>query len=149
MLAHVIEPRIEHESFPQDALLLGYGGFWFLIDEAHITTLGVRPEWRGRGLGELLLISLIEGALERGALTVSLEVRVSNSTAQSLYAKYGFQRVGRRKAYYSDNREDADIMTITNVASSAYERHLSALRTRLRERLAASVTPPPISQSHL
>jgi ribosomal-protein-alanine N-acetyltransferase len=126
----------------RDPSLVGYGGFWFLIDEAHITTLGLRPEWRGRGLGELLLASLIERALERGALTVSLEVRVSNAIAQNLYIKYGFKHVGRRKAYYSDNREDADIMTIQDVTSRTFVRRFDQLRTRLCQRLAVVRSAP-------
>ena len=126
----------------RDPSLVGYGGFWFLIDEAHITTIGLRPEWRGRSLGELLLVSLIERALERGAATVSLEVRVSNAIAQSLYAKYGFKHVGTRKGYYSDNREDALIMTIEEAPSSTYQQHLEDLRARLCERLAVPSRPP-------
>jgi len=128
-----------------DETLLGYGGFWFVIDEAHITTLAVRPEWRGRGLGELLLASLIERAVARGAEVITLEVRVSNTVAQALYAKYGFERVGRRRAYYSDNREDAHIMTVDKVATPAYQERFASLTAALLQRLSSqgAKTPEP------
>ncbi|MFH1084609.1 MAG: ribosomal protein S18-alanine N-acetyltransferase [Chloroflexota bacterium] len=128
-----------------DEALLGYGGFWFVIDEAHITTLAVRAAWRGRGLGELLLLSLIERAVVRGAEVATLEVRVSNAAAQSLYAKYGFERVGRRRGYYSDNREDAYIMTLEQMATPAYQEHLAGLAEALRQRLLAQGDPGPES----
>ena len=95
----------------------GYGGFWLLYDEAHISTLGVRPEWRGRGWGEWLLLTMLEEAHRLGARVATLEVRVSNMPAQSLYLKYRFEQVGRRKGYYADNREDALIMTTPALAA--------------------------------
>jgi ribosomal-protein-alanine N-acetyltransferase len=132
-----------------DASLLGYGGFWRVVDEGHICTLAVRPAWRGRGLGELLLLSLIEAALRAGAEVMTLEVRVNNLAAQSLYAKYGFERVGRRKAYYAEDHEDAWIMTTGAIRSAAYRRALAELRARLRQRLLAQDnTPPEPDQAH-
>ena len=119
-----------------DSSVLGYGGFWVRPGEAHICTLAVRPEWRGRGLGELLLVSLIERALERRAEVATLEVRVTNSTAQNLYRKYGFRRVGTRKGYYSDNGEDALMMATPSMVSPEYQEHLARLKSRLRDRLA-------------
>jgi len=119
----------------EDRSLLGYGGFWLMLDEAHICTLAVRGEWRGRGLGELILLSLIERALDRGSLFVTLEVRESNTVAQSLYRKYGFVQTGRRRGYYLDNREDALIMTVDALDSPQYQDLISALRQRLRSRL--------------
>jgi len=128
----------------EDLSLLGYGGFWMMVDEAHICTLAVRPQWRGRGLGELLLLSLVEQAIERQAAVVTLEVRVSNLRAQNLYKKYGFAVVGERKRYYSDNQEDALIMTTESVHSATFQQmlseHTAALRTRL---LAERDAPPP------
>jgi ribosomal-protein-alanine N-acetyltransferase len=131
----------------EDPSLLGYGGFWTMVDEAHICTLAVRQEWRGRGLGELLLASLVERAIERQASVVTLEVRVSNLRAQSLYTKYGFKTVGERKHYYSDNREDALIMTTDPVALEEYRQRLAELTARLHARLTAErdalpPTPP-------
>lgn len=91
--------------------VVGYGGFWFIIDEAHISTIAVHPDWRGRHVGERLFVSILEQALDLGAVTATLEVRVSNDRAQGLYRKYHFEVVGRRKHYYRDNGEDALLMT--------------------------------------
>ncbi|MDQ3044755.1 MAG: ribosomal protein S18-alanine N-acetyltransferase, partial [Chloroflexota bacterium] len=81
--------------------LIGFAGMWIVFDEAHITTIGVDPAHRGRGLGELLLVALVDDAIRRGANSMTLEVRVSNEAAQSLYRKYGFSVRGVRRRYYS------------------------------------------------
>jgi ribosomal-protein-alanine N-acetyltransferase len=91
--------------------VIGYGGFWFILDEAHVSTIAVHPDWRGQGIGERLLATMLEQALDLGAVTATLEVRVSNVRAQGLYRKYDFEVVGRRKHYYRDNGEDALLMT--------------------------------------
>jgi len=91
--------------------VVGYGGFWFILDEAHISTIAVHPDWRGRRVGEQLFVSMLEHALELSAVTATLEVRVTNDRAQNLYRKYHFEVVGRRKHYYRDNGEDALLMT--------------------------------------
>jgi [ribosomal protein S18]-alanine N-acetyltransferase len=91
--------------------VIGYSGFWFIVDEAHVSTIAVHPDWRGRRIGERLFVSMLEQALDLGAVTATLEVRVSNDRAQSLYGKYRFEVVGRRKHYYRDNGEDALLMT--------------------------------------
>ena len=109
----------------EDIALLGYGGLWMMVDEGHICTLALRPEWRGRGLGELLLASLIEQAVRRQAAVVTLEVRVSNVRAQNLYAKYGFRVDGERKRYYTDNHEDALIMTTDPINADEYMERLT------------------------
>jgi ribosomal-protein-alanine N-acetyltransferase len=90
--------------------ILGYGGMWLIVDEAHITNIAVREPYRGQGLGERLLRELMRTAAWLGAKRITLEVRVSNDTAQSLYRKLGFYESGLRPGYYSDNREDALIM---------------------------------------
>jgi ribosomal-protein-alanine N-acetyltransferase len=92
-------------------LIVGYAGYWLVVDEAHIGTIATHPHWRGQGVGELLLVSLLRDALDHGALEAKLEVRVGNHMAQRLYRKYGFEEVGRRKHYYRDNGEDALLMT--------------------------------------
>ncbi len=121
----------------EDISLLGYGGFWILVDEAHICTLAIRPEWQGRGLGELLLLALIERAMRRDAEVVTLEVRVTNLKAQNLYVKCGFKTVGKRKGYYSDNHEDALIMTTDPIKSPEFQQRFQQLADQLRERLLA------------
>jgi [ribosomal protein S18]-alanine N-acetyltransferase len=112
--------------------LIGYGCFWLLVDEAHISTLAVAHDWRRRGLGELLVIHLIEEAIRMDAAVITLEVRVSNHSAQSLYAKYGLTVVGRRKRYYADNREDALIMSTVRI-NAAYQEMLAGRKAALLE----------------
>ncbi|MEW5717504.1 MAG: ribosomal protein S18-alanine N-acetyltransferase, partial [Chloroflexota bacterium] len=93
-----------------------------MVDEAHISTVATHPQWRRQGIGELLIIAMIERAAEIGARLMTLEVRVSNVDAQALYRKYGFDVVGHRPQYYSDNREDALIMTTPPIISAEYQR---------------------------
>lgn len=100
--------------------IAGYVATWYMTDEAHITSIAVRGSLRGNGLGELLLMSSIKLAMERKSRVVTLEVRVSNYVAQSLYSKYGFKEVGIRKGYYTDNHEDAYIMTTEPIYSADY-----------------------------
>jgi len=97
--------------------LAGYLGYWLLVDEMHISTLAVHPDLRGQGLGERLLLSGLDQARRQGAELATLEVRPSNETAVALYRKYGFTLVGRRRAYYRDNNEDALLMTLTGLSS--------------------------------
>ncbi|WP_078543038.1 ribosomal protein S18-alanine N-acetyltransferase [Litchfieldia alkalitelluris] len=92
--------------------VIGYCGMWLVMDEAHVTNIAVLPEYRGRKLGELLLIKVKETAKELGAIRMTLEVRVSNVIAQSLYIKHRFTKGGIRKNYYTDNQEDAIVMWV-------------------------------------
>jgi ribosomal-protein-alanine N-acetyltransferase len=115
--------------------VVGYGGIWLSEDEAHITTIASAPEVRGQGVGELLLNGLIDLALELGARFMTLEVRVSNNIAQNLYRKYGFEARGTRPRYYTDNNEDALIMSTDDITTPQYQARLHTLRTRLAERL--------------
>jgi [ribosomal protein S18]-alanine N-acetyltransferase len=96
----------------EDNKVIGYCGAWIVVDEAHITNVALLPEYRGRKLGEALMRQLMELASEKGAITMTLEVRVSNFTAQSLYRKLGFQNGAIRKNYYTDNQEDALVMWV-------------------------------------
>jgi ribosomal-protein-alanine N-acetyltransferase len=102
-------------------LLVGFVGLWYMAGEAHIVSIAVRESHRRRGLGELLLIGSVEMALRRGAQVVTLEARVSNEAAIKLYDKYGFDEVGIRRRYYSDNGEDAAIMTTAKLTSDEYQ----------------------------
>lgn len=95
--------------------VVGYGGMWLVMDEAHITNIAIHPRYRRRGLGELLLRCLMARAYLRGARRMTLEVRRSNRIAQRLYEKLGFRGVGYRRGYYSDNGEDALIMWKDNL----------------------------------
>ncbi|HEY8490566.1 MAG TPA: ribosomal protein S18-alanine N-acetyltransferase [Dehalococcoidia bacterium] len=120
----------EEEPEPTREHLVGFLGIWFMVEEAHVVTIAVRASHRQRGIGELLLIRALELAAERGEATVTLEVRISNEPAQRLYEKYGFQRVGIRPRYYSDNQEDAVIMTTGRLDSQAYR---ALFQQRLQE----------------
>jgi ribosomal-protein-alanine N-acetyltransferase len=111
--------------------VVGYAGAWLVVDEAHITTLGVHPDFRRRGIGERLLVAILTEARGRGVRRASLEVRESNRAATGLYEKYGFHPIARRKAYYRDTGEDAVVMGVLDLASPAYDR-LLAERTAAR-----------------
>jgi [ribosomal protein S18]-alanine N-acetyltransferase len=97
----------------KEGQIVGYCGMWLIVDEAHITNIAVLPEFRGQKLGEGILRMIMEMAKKRGAKTMTLEVRVSNVVAQSLYRKLGFMNGGIRKNYYTDNYEDALVMWVT------------------------------------
>ena len=92
--------------------IIGYCGTWVVIDEAHVTNVAIMPGYRGKKLGEALMTKLMSVARELGARSMTLEVRVTNHVAQSLYRKLGFQNGGIRKNYYSDNHEDALVMWV-------------------------------------
>jgi [ribosomal protein S18]-alanine N-acetyltransferase len=124
-------------SSPDLASIIGFAGLWLMVDEAHITTIAMHPDFRQRGLGEFLLVSLIDTAYEIGARWVTLEVRVSNIVAQSLYRKYGFHQAGVRHRYYSDNQEDALIMWTDEINSPAYKQKFQELKSALQEKLEA------------
>lgn len=123
---------------PNQVTLAGYAGLWLMLDEAHVTTIAVRPQFRGHGLGELLLVGLTEIAYDINARWLTLEVRVSNEVAQSLYRKYGFKPAGIRQRYYSDNQEDALIMWTDEIRSPEWQRRFEELRLKLRSRLVSA-----------
>jgi len=93
-------------------IVVGMLVMWRIIDEAHIGTLAVHPEFRRRGIGKKLLQVALDEAKTAGATYVYLEVRRSNLVAQSLYQAFGFKQVGIRPRYYQDNNEDALLMTL-------------------------------------
>ena len=95
-----------------DGTVVGYCGLWLVMDEAHITNVAVVPELRGRKLGEKLMVKVMDMLRDEGVKMMTLEVRVSNYIAQSLYEKLGFLKGGIRKNYYSDNGEDALVMWV-------------------------------------
>ena len=128
-LAHYLVVRVGDE-------IAGFAGLWLMVDEAHVTTFAIDPAWRRNHLGERLLIALLDLALDRRATEATLEVRLSNLPARRLYEKYGFRPVGIRPRYYSDNNEDALIMTTEPLRSPE-------MTARLAERRAALETAPP------
>jgi len=114
--------------------VVGLVGLWIMAGEAHITTIGVREAYRRQGIGELLLIAAIEMALIQNAHLVTLEVRASNTAAQALYEKYGFTKVGVRPGYYTDNREDALIMSTDTITSASFQSRFQRLKRAHGER---------------
>jgi len=122
-LRHILASEEERELPPLEEraeLVTGVAGLWMLADEAHIVTVAVRESHRRRGIAELLLIQAIQHAQARGQALVTLECRVSNEPALALYEKYGFERVGLRPRYYSDNHEDAYVLTQSSVLSRRF-----------------------------
>ncbi|MFT5873482.1 MAG: ribosomal-protein-alanine N-acetyltransferase [Clostridium sp.] len=96
-------------------LIVGYGGMWIIIDEAHITNVAVHPEARGQGGGDIIVEALFRICRKQKITAITLEVRSSNFIAINLYEKYGFEKEGIRPHYYEDNGEDAVIMWNRNL----------------------------------
>lgn len=113
--------------------IVGYAGMWLVMGEAHITTIGVDPEFRGRKIGERMLINLLDEAIHRGARQATLEVREHNLVAQNLYRKYGFEEVAIRRGYYTDNNENALVMWIDDLWDENFLRNLRINREKLKE----------------
>lgn len=121
--------------------VVAYAGLWLMVDEAHVTTFAVLPGWRRQGLGSRLLLALLDLAAEIGASVATLEVRLSNQGARHLYERFGFRPVGVRPGYYSDNGEDALIMTTEELASRAMRARLAVLRVALDAAVPVEVEP--------
>jgi ribosomal-protein-alanine N-acetyltransferase len=122
--------RAVEETSPAQAkqYIVGYASLWLMFDEAHLTSIAVRESCRRQGIGELLLLSVINLAVQLNARVATLEVRVSNRSAQALYEKYGFVKVGVRRRYYTDNGEDAYIMTTEQLTSASYQARFQQLK---------------------
>lgn len=121
-----------------DEQLAGFLGLWFMLEECHVVTVAVREALRRQGIGELLVITAVELALRREQEVLTLECRVSNTGAQALYERYGFERVGVRRRYYTDNNEDALIMTTPPIHTPAYRERFARLRAAHADRWGAS-----------
>lgn len=126
-----------------DGLTVGYGGVWLMVDEAHVTTFAVLPDWRRRGVGARLLLALMELSIELGARVATLEVRLTNTAARALYQRFGFRPVGVRPRYYSDNNEDALIMTTEALDAPVMRRRLAAERELLAAEDRRALDPSP------
>ena len=126
--------------------IVGFTGFWVMADEAHVTSIAVREAYRRRGIGELLLIYTIDLATRLKARIVTLEVRVSNTDAQSLYTRYGFTEAGVRQGYYVDrgynidNREDGLLMSTQDINSAAFQEQLQQLTQAHRQKWGMAIS---------
>ena len=98
-----------------DKKIVAYAGAWVSFNQAEVMHIAVEPEFRGRGVGTILFGELIAAVKNRGATSITLEVRPSNKAAIKLYENFGLRSVGRRKNYYRDNDEDALIMWNTHI----------------------------------
>jgi [ribosomal protein S18]-alanine N-acetyltransferase len=129
-LANYLVARVDDD-------IVGYGGMWLMVDEAHITTFAIDPAWRRQHIGERLLLEFVDVAIARFAREMTLEVRLSNLPARRLYEKFGFRPVGVRPRYYSDDGEDALIMTTLPLADASMVDRIARLRA------AIDATPAP------
>jgi len=140
-LSHVVRSvrRLFRPQQPESAAdeheeLAGFLGLWFMLEECHVVTVAVREARRRCGIGELLVILAVEMALKREQEVLTLECRVSNTGAQTLYERYGFREAGIRKRYYTDNNEDALIMTTAPIGTPEYRTMFQRLRAQHQER---------------
>jgi ribosomal-protein-alanine N-acetyltransferase len=118
--------------------IIGYAGLWIMVGEAHVVNIAVSNAFRRQGLGELLLIALIEFSLSMCCNMLTLEVRESNNSAQKLYEKYGFTVRGVRRGYYTDNHEDGVIMTVDNINGRDYKEAFKKLKSGYRKKRGAA-----------
>lgn len=119
--------------------IAGYGGMWLMVDEAHIITFAIHSLWRRQHIGDRLLLALLDVAIDAGAHEATLEVRLSNLPARRLYEKFGFRPVGLRPRYYSDNGEDALIMTTDQLRDAQMRERIARLRAVI------DAAPQPVS----
>ncbi len=133
--SHFLAVTVDRELAPETDGIIGFGCFWAILDEAHITLLGVHPDYRGVGLGQLLLCALLDRACAVEMARATLEVRVSNQGAIHIYEKYGFQSVGRRKQYYQDTNEDGLIMWRGGLQHPHFPQELANWMEPLRDRI--------------
>jgi ribosomal-protein-alanine N-acetyltransferase len=133
------DQSITHRSdVPADGpITIGYGCVWAILDEAHITILGVNPQYRRQGLGEVILYGLFVAAYQRGLTRATLEVSSQNHAAIALYEKIGFQQAGCRKGYYP-NGDDAAILWKSGLQHPQFERDLGDWEFRLCDKTARS-----------
>ena len=115
--------------------IVGFASMWVITDEGHVTNIAVREPYRRQGIGELMLLAVIDKAREYKANVVTLEVRASNTAAQRLYRKYGFNQVGLRRGYYMDNKEDAVLMTTEDINSAPFQSRIQQLKQALSTKL--------------
>ena len=116
-----------------DGKTVAYAGTWNIIDEGHITTIAVKPEYMRRHIGEALIIKILENCYENKIKYLTLEVRESNVPAIELYKKYGFSSLGTRKGYYQDNNEDALIMWTENIFYDKFKKRFEQNKENLKQ----------------
>ena len=124
-----------YSLFTPDGKLAGYAGSWHILEEAHITTIAVAPEYRRRKFAQALLKKVIDDCYKEKIKYITLEVRVSNSAAINLYTKYGFSSFGTRKGYYQDNNEDGLIMWTKNIFFDEFKDNYEKVTNELKGKI--------------
>lgn len=119
-----------------DGTLAGYAGSWHILEEAHITTIAIAPQYRKRNFGQALLKTIIDECYKEKIKYITLEVRVSNKAAINLYTKYGFSSFGTRKKYYQDNNEDALIMWTKNIFFDEFKNNYGEIINTLEGKIS-------------
>jgi ribosomal-protein-alanine N-acetyltransferase len=112
--------------------VVGYAGLFKAVDDGHITTVAVDPAWHRHGIATRMLLALARGAVDRGCVNLTLEVRMSNSGAQALYQRFGFVPAGVRKGYYPETGEDALVMWANDVDGAEYAARLAGIERTVR-----------------
>ena len=116
---------------------VAYLGYWQILEEAHITSVGVDPDFRKQHLAQALMCRMLEDCRVQKIRWLTLEVKASNLSAQKLYEKFGFAIMGRRKNYYQakrqEDREDALIMWTEDIEAQAYQQFLQSLRSEIQD----------------
>jgi ribosomal-protein-alanine N-acetyltransferase len=135
-MAHYLVARAEDR-------IVAYGGIWLMVDEAHVTSFAVDPAHRRSGIGGRLMLALMELSVHLGARVATLEVRLSNEAARLLYGRFGFRPVGVRPRYYSDNGEDALIMTTEPLDSDEMHGRMAAMTTRYGSQVPLTTPATP------
>ncbi|MCE7939904.1 ribosomal-protein-alanine N-acetyltransferase [bacterium] len=130
-LAPVAGVAVRADAAPGPDGVIGFAGLWMQHDEAHLGLMAVDPAYRRHGIGARLVARMLDEAIALGAACMTLEVRAGNAAAQRLYARFGFQVVGERHAYYPDNDEDAWIMTTPPLGDRAWRERFDRIRARL------------------
>lgn len=115
--------------------LIGYGGFWNILDEGHVTTVAIAQEYQGKGLSEVLIQKFLEVGYQKDLKYFTLEVRVSNLSAFKLYKKYLFESCGVRPKYYQDTQEDALIMWTQNIWDDKFKENFENLKKRTEQKI--------------
>jgi [ribosomal protein S18]-alanine N-acetyltransferase len=128
LLLWVTEPQL----LPK---MIGLGCLWSIVEEAHITLLGIHPEYQRQGLGLFLFHNLLQDAIQRNLERATLEVKTTNQPAINLYQKFGFQVAGRRNNYYPKTGEDAFILWLNGLDKPDFTQKLAAWESKINDRL--------------
>jgi [ribosomal protein S18]-alanine N-acetyltransferase len=125
----------KNDSLTLSDRIIGIGCFWAILEEAHITILGIHPDYRGRGLGKLMLCGLLARAIDRQLERATLEVRDGNDVAIAMYEKFGFKVAGRRKKYYQATGEDALILWCGDLTKEIFREDFAIWQQQIRDNL--------------